>query len=159
VRYRYPVNIPELPGRRIEVELPGVFRRATVLVDGEPATKALKRGQFFIRATDGRESLLALKTSFLDPVPQVLWAGRTIRLVEPLEWYQWLWTGLPLVLAVLGGAIGGFLGGVAMIFNIRILRSDRSGVLRYALTALLSVGALGAYVFFASLFLSAVHAR
>jgi len=156
---RYPVNIPELPGRRIEVELPGVFSSATVLVDGQPATKALKRGQFFVRATDGRESLLALKTSFLDPVPQVLWAGRTIQLVEPLAWYQWLWTGIPLVLALLGGAIGGALGGVAMVFNIRILRSDRSGVLRYALTALLSVGALGAYVFVASMFLSAVHAK
>ena len=103
---RYPVNIPELPGCRIEVELPGVFSSATVLVDGQPATKALKRGQFFVRATDGRESLLALKTSFLDPVPQVLWAGRTIQLVEPLAWYQWLWTGIPLVLALLGGAIG-----------------------------------------------------
>jgi len=156
---RYPVNIPELPGRRIEVEHPGVFSSATVLVDGQPATKALKRGQFFVRATDGRESLLALKTSFLDPVPQVLWAGRTIQLVEPLAWYQWLWTGIPLVLALLGGAIGGALGGVAMVFNIRILRSDRSGVLRYALTALLSVGALGAYVFVASMFLSAVHAK
>jgi len=156
---RYPVNIPELPGRRIEVEHPGVFSSATVLVDGQPATKALKRGQFFVRATDGRESLLALKTSFLDPVPQVLWAGRTIQLVEPLAWYQWLWTGIPLVLALLGGAIGGALGGVAMVFNIRILRSDRSGILRYALTALLSVGALGAYVFFASMFLSAVHAK
>jgi hypothetical protein len=156
---RYPVNIPELPGRRIEVELPGVFSSATVLVDGQPATKALKRGQFFVCATDGRESLLALKTSFLDPVPQVLWAGRTIQLVEPLAWYQWLWTGIPLVLALLGGAIGGALGGVAMVFNIRILRSDRSGILRYALTALLSVGALGAYVFFASMFLSAVHAK
>jgi len=156
---RYPGNIPELPGRRIEVELPGVFSSATVLVDGQPATKALKRGQFFVRATDGRESLLALKTSFLDPVPQVLWAGRTIQLVEPLAWYQWLWTGIPLVLALLGGAIGGALGGVAMVFNIRILRSDRSGVLRYALTALLSVGALGAYVFVASMFLSAVHAK
>jgi len=156
---RYPVNIPELPGRRIEVELPGVFSSATVMVDGQLATKALKRGQFFVRATDGRESLLALKTSFLDPVPQVLWAGRTIQLVEPLAWYQWLWTGIPLVLALLGGAIGGALGGVAMVFNIRILRSDRSGVLRYALTALLSVGALGAYVFVASMFLSAVHAK
>ena len=156
---RYPVNIPELPGCRIEVELPGVFSSATVLVDGQPATKALKRGQFFVRAIDGRESLLALKTSFLDPVPQVLWAGRTIQLVEPLAWYQWLWTGIPLVLALLGGAIGGALGGVAMVFNIRILRSDRSGILRYALTALLSVGALGAYVFFASMFLSAVHAK
>ncbi len=156
---RYPVKIVELPGRKVEVELPGVFSSATVFVDGQPATKAHKRGQFFLRAADGRDSLIALKTSFLDPVPQVFWAGRVIRVVEPLTWYEWLWTGIPLVLAFLGGFIGGALGAVAMTLNIRILRSDMNGILRYALAALLSVGAFGAYVLFAGLFLSAVHAK
>jgi hypothetical protein len=155
---RYQVNIPELPGRRIEVELPGVFSSATLLVDGQPASKGPKKGQFSVRGADGRDSLITLKTS-LDPVPQVLFANRTIRLVDPLAWYQWIWTGLPLVLVFVGGAIGGALGAVAMTFNIRILRSGQSGPIRYALTALLSIGALGAYVFFASVFLSAVHAK
>ncbi len=156
---RYQLNIPALPGRKVEVELPGIFSSATILVDGQPATKAAKRGKFFIRATDGRESLIGLKTSFLDPVPQVLWVGRTIKVVEPLAWYQWLWTAIPLVLVFLGGAVGGALGGVAMVFNIRILRSDMGGILRYALVALLSFGSFGAYIFFAGLFLSAVHAK
>lgn len=156
---RYPVKIVELPGRKVEVELPGVFSAATVFVDGQPAAKAAKRGQFLLRGADGRDSLIALKTSFLDPVPQVLWAGRTIRVVEPLTWYQWLWTGIPLILVFAGGAIGGALGGVTMVFNIRILRSDLSAILRYALVALLSIGAAGAYVFFAGLFLSAVQAK
>jgi hypothetical protein len=155
---RYQVNIPELPGRKIEVELPGVFSSATLLVDGQPATKGPKRGQFTVRGTDGRDSLITLKTS-LDPVPQVLFANRTIRLVEPLAWYQWIWTAIPLVLVFMGGALGGALGGAAMVFNIRILRSGQSPLLRYALTAVLSVGALGAYLFFASMFLSAVHAK
>lgn len=156
---RYPVKIVELPGRKVEVELPGVFSAATVFVDGQPAAKAAKGGQFLLRGADGRDSLIALKTSFLDPVPQVLWAGRTIRVVEPLTWYQWLWTGIPLILVFAGGAIGGALGGVTMVFNIRILRSDLSAILRYALVALLSIGAAGAYVFFAGLFLSAVQAK
>ena len=155
---RYQVNIPELPGRRIEVELPGIFSSAMLLVDGQPAPKGAKRGQFSVRGTDGRESLITLKSS-IDPVPQVIFANRTIRLVEPLAWYQWIWTGIPLVLVFLGGALGGALGAVAMTFNIRILRSDQSGLLRYGMTALLSIGALGAYVFLASLFLSAVHAK
>jgi hypothetical protein len=59
----------------------------------------------------------------------------------------------------IGGALGGALGGAAMAFNVRILRSDMTAVARYALAALLSVGAVGAYVFFASQFLSAVHAK
>jgi hypothetical protein len=141
------------------VELAGVFSAATVLVDGQPASKGPKKGQFSIRAADGRESLIALKTSFLDPVPQLLCAGRTIKLVEPLTWYQWLWTGIPLLLVFIGGAIGGAVGGVAMAFNVRILRSEMHGFARYALAGLLSLGALGAYVFLAGLFLAAVHAK
>jgi hypothetical protein len=156
---RYQVNLPELPGRKVEVELAGVFSGARLLVDGQPAAKGPKRGQFFLRGADGRDVLIALKTTFLDPVPQVLWAGRTIKIVEPLTLYQWLWTGIPLLLVFIGGALGGALGGVAMAFNVRILRSDKTAVLRYALAALLSLGALGAYAFFAGLLLSAVHAK
>ena len=155
---RYLVNLPELPGRRIEVE-PGIFSTARLLVDGQPAPKGPKRGQFSLRGADGRDTPVVLKTSFLDPVPQVLCAGRTIRLVEPLTWYQWIWTGIPILLIFRGGALGGALGGAATVFNIRILRSDMTGLLRYTLAGLLSVGAVGAYIFLAALFLSAVHAK
>ena len=155
---RYPFNLPELPGRRIEVELAGIFSSPKLFVDEQPANKGAKRGEFLVRGTDGRDVLMGLKTS-LDPVPQGLCAGRTIRLADPLTWYQWLLTGIPLVLVFIGGALGGLLGGIAMAFNVRILRLDMTAVARYALAAILSVGALGANAFFAGLFLSAVHAK
>ena len=59
----------------------------------------------------------------------------------------------------MGGALGGLLGGITMAFNVRFLRSDMTAIARYALAAVLSVGALGAYLFFATMFLSAVHAK
>ena len=155
---RYPVSLPELPGRRIEVELAGIFSSPRILVDGQPANKGAKRGEFLVRGADGRDVTVGLKTS-LDPVPQVLCCGRTIRLADPLTWYQWLWSAIPLVLVFVGGALGGALGGVTLACNVRILRSDRTAVARYALAAVLSLGAVGAYVFFASMFLSAVHAK
>ena len=155
---RYPLSLPELPGRRVELELPGIFSAARILVDGQPAARGAKRRQFLLRGSDGREQIIALKSS-LDPVPQVLWAGRTIRVVEPLTWYQWLWSGIPLILVFLGGALGGALGGVALALNVRILRSDMAAIARYAVTAVLTLGAVGAYLFIASLFLSAVHAK
>jgi hypothetical protein len=155
---RYPVHLPELPGRRIEVEVAGTFSSPIILVDGQPANKGAKRGHFLVRGADGRDVVIGLKTS-LDPIPQVLFAGRTIRLADPLAWYQWLWSGIPLVLVLMGGALGGLLGGITMAFNVRILRSDLTAVARYALAAVLSVGALGAYLFFATMFLSAVHAK
>ena len=78
---RYQVNLDGLSGHKIEVELPSALRGARVLVDGQPAAKGSKRGQYLLRGADGRDSVVELKSSFLDPVPQVLWAGKKIRLV------------------------------------------------------------------------------
>ena len=155
---RYQVNLVGLSDRKVEVES-SVFGRARLLVDGQPAPKGSKRSQFLVRGTDGRDSIVELKTVVPDPVPQVLWAGQTIRLEEPLRWYQWLWVGVPLLLLFLGGAIGGLVGGVAVTLNVRILRSNMSGILRYAATAFVSVAACGMYLAIARTLLSAIHGK
>jgi hypothetical protein len=155
---RHQVNLPGLADRKIEVEST-IFGSPRVFVDGQPAPKGPKRAQFLLRGTDGRDSVLELKTKLPDPVPQVLWAGQTIKLEEPLAWYQWLWGGVPLLLLFLGGAIGGLVGGVAVALNLRILRSGRSGISRYAATALISIVACGMYLALARTFLSVIHAK
>jgi hypothetical protein len=155
---RYTVNLAGLADRKVEVES-SVFRAPRVLVDGQPAPKGPKRAQFLVRGTDGRDSVLELKTKVPDPVPQVLWAGQTIKLEESLKWYQWVWSGVPLLLLFLGGAIGGVVGGVAVTLNVRILRSRMSGTGRYAVTALVSVAAFGIYLAIARTALTAIHGR
>jgi hypothetical protein len=153
---RYQLNLVGLSDRRVEVEA-SVFGGARLLVDGQPAPKGPKRSQFLVRGTDGRDSVVELKTIVPDPVPQVLWAGQTIRLEEPLKWNQWLWVGVPLLLVFLGGAIGGLVGAVAVTLNGRIVRSNLSGILRYAATAFVSVVACGMCLAIARAFLSAIH--
>ena len=155
---RYQVNLVGLSDRKIEVEST-IFGSAGLFVDGLPAPKGGKRAQFLVRGTDGRDSTVEFKRTFFDPVPQLLWAGQTIRLEEPLAWYQWLWVGIPLLLVFVGGAIGGFLGAIAVTLNVRILRSNMNGILRYATTAIVSVTAGGMYVVIARAFLSAIHSK
>jgi hypothetical protein len=106
---RYQVKLGGLADRKVEVES-SLFRGARVLVDGQPAPKGPKRAQFLVSGTDGRDSVLELKTKLPDPVPQVVWGGQTIKLEEPLKWYQWLWSGVPLLLLFVGGALGGASG-------------------------------------------------
>ncbi len=156
---RYPVNLAGISGHRIEVELAGAFRGPRILVDGQPAPKGKKRGQFLLRGNDGRESVAELKTILVDPVPQVLWNGGKITLAEPLEWYQWVWSAVPIILVFLGGAIGGAVGFVGATLNVQILRSDMSGLLRYGGTALISVGAFVTYAVFALLFRALIGAQ
>jgi hypothetical protein len=155
---RYQANLAGLSDRRIEVES-SIFGGSKLLVDGQPAPRGSKRSQFLVRATDGRDSVVELKTVLPDPVPQVLWAGQVIRLEEPLAWYQWLWVCIPLVLMFVGGAIGGLIGAVAATINARVLRSKMSGILRYITTAIISVAAGGAYVVIVRMFFSAIHSK
>ena len=79
--------------------------------------KGAKRGEYLIQRDDGSEAIAKLKYRFLDPVPNVVVDEAEIKVVEPLQWYQWLWAGLPILLVFGGGALGGALGFLAA--NIR----------------------------------------
>jgi hypothetical protein len=151
---RYPVQLEGISAPKIEVETPSAFQGAKVLINGQPAPKGKKRGEYLLRRDDGRESTIQLKSFFLDPVPQVVWAGNTIRLAEALTWYQWAWSAVPIILVFLGGAIGGAVGSIGVTLNVQILRSEMSGVLRYGGTALISIGAFVTYAVCALLFRS-----
>lgn len=151
---RYQVNLQGISGHKIEVEPQDVFHAARVLVDGRPAVKGGKRGQFMVPGADGHNTVVELKSTFLDPIPQVLWAGQKIPLAPPLKWYQWIWCGLPILLLFAGGAIGGAVGGIGVTLNVRIVRSEMNAVMRYAITALVSLAALVTYLTVAKLFLS-----
>ena len=49
-------------------------------------------------------------------------------------WYQYAWIGWPLILIVLGGAIGGGLGGAAAAINYKLFQKTQHPVLRYVWT-------------------------
>jgi len=71
-----------------------------------------------------------------------------------LAWYEQIWLALPFALIAVGGAIGGACGGAAWAINQKVFRQTEHPVLRYLWTALISAGALVAYVILASVFLS-----
>lgn len=58
---------------------------------------------------------------------------------------------MPLLLFFAGGAIGALVGMVAANANSVIFRSGRSGLARYGLTALVTLGAVVAFVVLATL--------
>jgi len=93
----------------------------------------------------------------LDPVPQVVIDGQTFPVTEPLKWYQWLWSGLPFVLAIIGGALGGLFGGIACAINGRVFRYNLNGLAKYLLTGLVSLGAVVAFIISATLFNLTIH--
>lgn len=134
---QYSVPLQGVEVSQVKVELPGLFSGAKLVVNGMPAPKAAKRGEYIIHRDDGSQMTARLKNKFLDPVPDVVINGETIKIVDPLKWYQWIWAGLPILLIFVGGLLGAGLGLVATSINTRIFRSDTIGVGQYAQVALL----------------------
>jgi hypothetical protein len=139
---QHMLNLPGFEGRQIAIEEAGWFSGAKLLLDGQPAAKGAKRGEYLLRRNDGRDALARLKIIFLDPVPVLLLEGQTIRVAEPLQWYQWVWCGLPILLVAAGGCIGGLFGGLAIGVNVRIFRMKMNPALQFLLTGAVSGVAL-----------------
>ena len=78
-----------------------------------------------LQRDDGSEVTLKLKNVFFDPVPQIVAnEDQVIKVTEPLKWYQWVWSGLPILLVFAGGAIGALFGIIASSISIRVFRSQ-----------------------------------
>jgi len=63
-----------------------------------------------------------------------------------LAWYEYGWAMLPVVLLVLGGAVGGLCAAVAIACNLYVMRSRLRPAWRYSLAGLATVAAAGAYL-------------
>lgn len=142
---QYPVHARGFEGRQLVLETPGLFSSAKLLLDGRPAPKGPRRGQFLLRRLDGTEAIAKSLNTFFDPVPQVMIDNEIVKVVEPLKWYQWIWAGLPILLIFVGGALGAVLGLMATGLNARIFRSELNRMMQYLAVAAVSVMAVVIY--------------
>ena len=140
------VHVPGFEGRQIAVQPAGMFSSSRLFLDGQPAPAGPKRGHYSLRRNDGREVPAHFKSGFPDPAPVLVVDGQPIRLAEPLAWYEWVWAGFPLLLILVGGAIGGGLGALAMTSNVHIFRSGLHAVVKYALSALVSLACIAVWL-------------
>ena len=141
----YPAKIEGFEYQNIEVQT-GFWTGPRLLVNGEPAPKGSKRGEMILRRDDGRQVTASWKPQFLGlDVPQLVVDGRTVQLVEPLKWYQWVWGGWPIVLLFVGGALGAIAGMLGAVINARIFRAEISEILKYVVTGVVSILAVLVY--------------
>jgi hypothetical protein len=140
---QYPFKLEGFEDHQLVLEAGNFFSGPRLLIDGQPAPKGPKAGQLLLLRSDGAEKVIQLRSlMFVDPIPQLVVDGKIVQVVEPFKWYHFLWAGWPLFLLLIGGALGGALGAAATFINVRVLRSDMSGVLRFVFTALISVAAI-----------------
>jgi hypothetical protein len=65
---------------------------------------------------------------------------------RPLVWYEYMWLAWPVLLIFVGGLVGAICGLVAMNRNAHIFCSDRSVLVKYLLTGLISCVAILVFV-------------
>jgi len=68
-----------------------------------------------------------------------------------LEWYEWIWIGLPVLLVFAGGLLGAIIGLVASRESARVLRGEGSRVAKFFITGFVTLGAIGIYLVLAVL--------
>ena len=143
----YKVEIEGFEGQDIQVVPPGFFSAPRLLVNGEPAHKHGLTGTMVLIRNDtiAVEAKWVPRALGLD-VPFLSVGGQVISFADPLQWYQWLWSGWSvLILILLGNVVGLIPGLIATLFNIQIFRSGLSRPLVYAATAGVSILAVAVY--------------
>jgi hypothetical protein len=121
-----------------------VFANARLVVDGQ-TPQSSGRHRYLLERSDGTQVEARLKQIFFDPIPQVEINGQTYKAVEPLRWYQWVWSGLPVVLVIIGGLIGAIFGLLALYVNARLFRTQLAMPVQFAATAGVSLAAVVMY--------------
>ena len=144
----YKVNAEGFEGQDIEI-IVSFWTGVKLLVNGEKAGKGPKRGQLLLKRNDGKEVIATLKQKMLGlDVPQIEIEGKTIELVKPLIWQQWLFAGSPVVVLFLGGALGAAIAMVGVYLNLKLFRSELSDVLKYVLSIVVTASLIVGYLIF-----------
>ena len=143
---RYPFTIDGFEGQDLAVELPGLFGAPRLVINGQPAPAGENSREFLLTHPKGGSLTVRLELSKLGSLLSVAIGDVSVPLMKPLAWYEWTWNVLPFVLVIGGGAVGGLLGGVAAMLNLRLFRSLTNPLSRYALTATISLAALVSYL-------------
>jgi hypothetical protein len=135
---KYAVYLEGFEGQAVELDPPGFLKGAKLFVNGRPAARGKKQNQFLAQRDDGREVLMRVKPSLFYDAPSLEVEGRTFHVVEPLAWYQYLMSSIPVVL-VIGGLVGALISLGLIVANIRIFHSNLSQPLKYLLVLTLSL--------------------
>lgn len=148
----YKVNIEGFEGQDIEVKM-SFWSGPKLLVNGQLAPKGSKRGEMLLQSNNGKQVVARWKRRFMGlDVPQLVVDDKVINLVEPLKWYQWVWSGLPIALVFVGGALGAIAGIIGFTINAKVFRTEMNSVLKYVVSGVVSILAVVAYFIAAILF-------
>lgn len=134
----FALNVPGFEGRGLKMAGGGMFSSIKFFIDGQRVP--FKKFKLMVTDNSGKEVEIKPSHGFLvDPGTSVTVGQTTVKVREPLKWYEYAWAGWPILLLFVGGAIGGFAGGLAAGGNVMIFRSKTHPAIKYFLTFIIGV--------------------
>lgn len=149
------IEHPEYVSRRLKVETAGWWHGPRLYQRGVPVPA--RRGLHLVTTDSGETAPVRLRWNFIDPVPRVRLGQRTLRLARPLRWFEYLWLGLPLILVLSDGVVGGLIGACTLHCNGLLYRQQTVPWRRYLVTGACSAGAIAIGSFLSLLLRTLLH--
>jgi hypothetical protein len=134
-----PINLEGFEGRGLRLKTASLFSFPKLVMDGHRAKGRWMR--YLLRDNQGNNIQAKLRFNGLDPIPKIETGERVLQLARSLQWYEYAWMILPVILVVAGGFLGAFCGVPAVYSSTRIFRSERAPALKFFLTGVISLGA------------------
>jgi hypothetical protein len=130
----------------IEVKPLGIISGYKLLVNGVPAPRGPRRGEMSLSKDDGSEVIAGWRPRAMGlDFPNIAIGDQVIEVVEPLKWYEWLWSALPIPLLLTAGVFGALTGYIGFSVSTRIFRSEYQTIMKFLLSAVVSVIAIIGY--------------
>jgi hypothetical protein len=139
-----PIKHQAFANRGLALRPASLFNGPQLILDGRKVKG--KRLRFSVRDNSGVPCEIRLRSNYVDPVPRVQIGDQTIELARPLAWYEYVWMSFPIILVFSGGVLGAMFGVAAVYSNARTFRSNHAAAAKYVLSALVSIGAVLAYL-------------
>ena len=140
-------TVPNSTGPPVWIEKSFWLDRLRLTRAGHRLPRPKEKGKPFLIEWPGEPNRrILVKRRSLDYLPRVLIDGQEIVLGRPLAIWEYVVGGLPLVLLVVGGGLGGFFGALGAYLNYRLFRRLETGLGKCLSVLGITVGALLAYV-------------
>lgn len=152
----YNFKLPDEKSPDIVVKT-SIWNKPKVFVNNIEIKRLKEKGKpYAITINDGTIKKIFVKLNPPDPIPKILFEDNEILLARKLLWYEYILGGIPLILFIIGGALGAAIGIIASIFNFNLLRKEYSIFIKILLTTAMTILSFIAYFIAATIFLQII---
>lgn len=132
----------------------GFAGKLSVFINGAPVQH--QNGNYYI-PMNNETKVLTVKRGLIDNTPRVTLDGQEVLLAKKLKAYEWVFSLLPLLIVILGGALGGFFGVIAFLFNTKLFRTELPVAAKIPLSLLITALAVVLYFIIAGMLLTVLR--